>query len=314
MSDANPTRPNKSKKKNKKTSPVITSTFPAATAEDNLSETQDNDELTVSEIAPTVLNNSDGASGGDPNNDVANVIVPPAKIPDEDMLNNVRGVLEQICLNSKKFRPAKSSEEALQKPYKFWSTQPVPKMDEDIVGNEAIEPDKPIDEIRAEPYTLPEGFKWELLNLDEPLQLRELYTLLTENYVEDDDAMFRFDYQECFLYWALKPPGWKLDWHLGVRVVKSGRLVAFISAIPGTLNVYQSIRRMVEINFLCVHKKLRAKRLAPVLIREITRRVNRVGIFQAVYTAGVVLPKPVSSCRYWHRSLNPKKLIEVNLK
>ena len=54
---------------------------------------------------------------------------------------------------------------------------------------------------------------------------------------------------------------------------------------------------MVEINFLCVHKKLRAKRVAPVLIREITRRVNLEGIFQAVYTAGVVLPKPVGSCR-----------------
>ena len=45
--------------------------------------------------------------------------------------------------------------------------------------------------------------------------------------------------------------------------------------------------------------------------REITRRVNCQGLFQAVYTAGVVLPKPVGTCRYWHRSLNPKKLIEV---
>ncbi len=48
-----------------------------------------------------------------------------------------------------------------------------------------------------------------------------------------------------------------------------------------------------------------------MLIKEITRRVNRRGIFQAAYTAGVVLPKPVARCRYWHRSLNPKKLIEV---
>jgi len=38
--------------------------------------------------------------------------------------------------------------------------------------------------------------------------------------------------------------------------------------------------KMVEINFLCVHKKLRSKRLAPVLIKEITRRVNVNGIFQ----------------------------------
>ena len=60
---------------------------------------------------------------------------------------------------------------------------------------------------------------------------------------------------------------------------------------------------MVEINFLCVHKKLRSKRVAPVLIREITRRVNLEGIFQAVYTAGIVLPKPVGTCRYVFISL-----------
>eukprot|EP00955_Chlamydomonas_euryale_P067863 359952-Chlamydomonas_euryale.AAC.3 len=68
---------------------------------------------------------------------------------------------------------------------------------------------------------------------------------------------------------------------------------------------------MVEINFLCVHKKLRSKRLAPVLIKEITRRVNQADIWQAAYTAGVLIPKPIATCRYWHRSLNPKKLIDV---
>ena len=55
---------------------------------------------------------------------------------------------------------------------------------------------------------------------------------------------------------------------------------------------------MVEINFLCVHKRMRSKRVAPVLIREITRRVHVNGIFQAVYTAGVVLPKPLAACKY----------------
>jgi glycylpeptide N-tetradecanoyltransferase len=48
-----------------------------------------------------------------------------------------------------------------------------------------------------------------------------------------------------------------------------------------------------------------------VLIKEVTRRVNLRGVWQAAYTAGVVLPKPMAVCRYWHRSLNPKKLIEV---
>merc|ERR1719440_1724559 len=69
--------------------------------------------------------------------------------------------------------------------------------------------------------------------------------------------------------------------------------------------------KMVEINFLCVHKKLRSKRLAPVLIKEITRRVNCSDRWQAVYTAGVVIPKPIARNRYYHRSLNPKKLVNI---
>jgi glycylpeptide N-tetradecanoyltransferase len=84
-----------------------------------------------------------------------------------------------------------------------------------------------------------------------------------------------------------------------------------ITAIPADIRVHNVVTQMVEINFLCVHKKLRAHRLAPVLIKEVTRRVNALGRWQAVYTAGVVLPKPVGKCRYYHRSLNPKKLIEV---
>ncbi|KAF2894338.1 hypothetical protein ILUMI_11835 [Ignelater luminosus] len=223
-------------------------------------------------------------------------------------IKDLRAAVEAFSLQQK---PAKTQEEAMHKSYQFWSTQPVPKMDEKITANEPIEADKEISEIRDEPYSLPDGFQWDTLNLDEPLVLKELYTLLNENYVEDDDCMFRFDYQPDFLKWALQPPGWRRDWHCGVRVIKSGRLVGFISAIPATLNIYDKQQKMVEINFLCVHKKLRSKRVAPVLIREITRRVHLTGIFQAVYTAGVVLPKPIGTCRYWHRSLNPKKLIEV---
>ena len=39
--------------------------------------------------------------------------------------------------------------------------------------------------------------------------------------------------------------------------------------------------------------------------------MNLTGVWQAAYTAGVVLPKPVATAQYWHRSLNPAKLIGV---
>ena len=60
-----------------------------------------------------------------------------------------------------------------------------------------------------------------------------------------------------------------------------------------------------------MHKKLRSKRLTPVLIKEITRRCNLEGIFQAIYTAGVVIPTPISTCRYYHRTLNVPKLVDA---
>ena len=60
-----------------------------------------------------------------------------------------------------------------------------------------------------------------------------------------------------------------------------------------------------------MHKKLRDKRIAPILIQEVTRQVHLTNRWQAVYTAGKLLPRPVAICRYYHRSLNPKKLVEV---
>jgi len=201
------------------------------------------------------------------------------------------------------------------KEHKFWDTQPVPRLDDrdlhSLECGEPIEPDKPTEEIQAVVYPLLEQFEWVECDLDNPQQLDELYQLLYENYVEDGDACFRFDYSRPFLRWALQPPGWRKEWHVGVRVKASGKLIAFISAIPATITVRETTKHMVEINFMCVVKKLRSKRLAPILIKEITRRVNLTGVFQALYTGGTVLPTPIVQCRYWHRSLNAKKLIEI---
>lgn len=209
-------------------------------------------------------------------------------------------------------RVCEESRRQVERPHPFWDTQPVPS-----IGSEFATGSGPIDEIltpadvRQEPYSLPDQFEWAAVNVDDDTEAHEVYVLLSENYVEDDDSMFRFDYSVNFLRWALKPPAYLQHWHLGVRVKGNGKLVGFITGIPASIQVYDKTIQMAEINFLCVHKKLRSKRLAPVLIKEITRRVNKENIWQAVYTAGVVLPRPISECRYYHRSLNPKKLIDV---
>ena len=195
--------------------------------------------------------------------------------------------------------------------YKFWQTQPVPRFDEAPKTEEGPIKNINPDEVPKEPPPMLEGFEWVTMDLTQEKQLEEVYELLTGHYVEDNDAQFRFNYSVSFLDWALKSPGWRREWHVGVRASKSQKLVAFISGVPVQLRVRSKVLKSTEINFLCVHKKLRSKRLTPVLISEITRRCYVEGIFQAIYTGGIVLPKPVSSCRYYHRSLDWLKLHEV---
>jgi glycylpeptide N-tetradecanoyltransferase len=111
-------------------------------------------------------------------------------------------------------------------------------------------------------------------------EAKQVYKLLTKNYVEDDDAMFRFDYSINFLRWALCPPARYPDWILGVRSTAGKKpLCGFITGIPLHMRINGKKLKLVEINFLCVHKKIRSKGIAPKLIQEITRRVNLRKIF-----------------------------------
>ncbi|CAL0320282.1 unnamed protein product [Lupinus luteus] len=200
------------------------------------------------------------------------------------------------------------------KRHKFWETQPVGQykdVGDFTLADGPIEPPTPLSDVKQEPYNLPTAYEWTTCDMDSQEICDEVYLLLMNNYVEDDENMFRFNYSKEFLMWALRVPGYYRSWHIGVRAKASKKLVAFITGVPARIRVNDKVVKMAEVNFLCVHKKLRSKRLAPVLIKEVTRRVHLENIWQAAYTAGVVIPTPITTCQYWHRSLNPKKLIDV---
>ncbi|KAK4634193.1 Glycylpeptide N-tetradecanoyltransferase [Fulvia fulva] len=261
--------------------------------------------------------------------DEADVISPQAQtqgLPSNKPVsaNDIPALLQQLQLSAPNKKEGKAPED-----YKFWNTQPVPKFREPNLlqttsgGEGEAKPEGPIlpSEIcrksaKAEPEKLVDGFEWCEIDLEDKEELQEFYDLLFNHYVEDTDGSFRFNYSVEFLAWALKPPGWKKEWHIGVRTKstadgKKGKLVASITGIPVTLLVRGQKVNASEINFLAIHRKLRNKRLAPVLIKEVTRRCYLNGIYQALYTAGTLLPTPISTCRYFHRSLDWEHLYKT---
>ncbi|QIW97237.1 hypothetical protein AMS68_002755 [Peltaster fructicola] len=232
---------------------------------------------------------------------------------------NIQGLLQQLALMQ---QPDWKQEGKAPEDYKFWNTQPVPKLHQPNLlqttdGNEL--PEGPILPLKLSqataklaPQSLIEGFVWDDVDLDNQDELKELYTLLFNHYVEDTEGSFRFNYSVEFLNWALKAPGARKEWHLGVRTKSSegrkGKLTAFISGVPASIKIGDAPIGIVEINFLCIHRKLRSKGLTPVLIKEITRRCYLAGTYQALYTAGTLLPTPIATCRYYHRSLDWRHL------
>ena len=144
------------------------------------------------------------------------------------------------------------------KDHAFWETQPVgqlkPELDKS--GPEGpIDDPMTVDEVKKEGYHLPPSFEWCTCDITDKKVNDEVFELLDNNYVEDDDAMFRFQYSREFLKWVLQPPGYVKDWHLGVRVVGTGKLVAFITGVPAKLSVKGKKLDLAEINFLCYSNK-----------------------------------------------------------
>ena len=223
--------------------------------------------------------------------------------------------LKKINL-SKKSKDENEYDEDIKPEYKFWGTQPVLQFNKesDIKFGE-IWKDHKIEDLEKEPLTLPEGFEWKDVDLSQQVEMDKLYEFLKSNYVEDDDHMFRFDYSKDFLKWHLNPPGYFPEWLISVvredKIKKKKKMVGFIAGLPVKVNIHGTDITLAEIDFLCVKKELRSKRLAPVLIQEVSRRIHMRNMWWAVYTSGTLLPTPFCKTIYFHRNLNVKKLVDV---
>lgn len=183
--------------------------------------------------------------------------------------------------------------------HKFWSTQPI---DGSTDG-----PIKMPTDIPKDPYQLHDGNYFVTLTTD---HIDEIYTFLFSNYVEDQSQNFRLCYSKDFVLWQLNSPAENGGYIVGVR--NKNVLVGFVAAREHEIVINAKNIKMVSVNYLCIAKQLRGKYYAPMIIKEITRRANLNGVYQAVFTGGSSLPNKLTVAKYYHRLLNVDRLVEMN--
>ena len=69
--------------------------------------------------------------------------------------------------------------------------------------------------------------------------------------------------------------------------------MATIVGVPKKLTLNGENVKTAEVNFLAVHRSLRGKRLAQIMIMEMMRRKRINGLMTAYYTAHHAQPTPI---------------------
>lgn len=175
--------------------------------------------------------------------------------------------------------------------YNFWDKQPLCKI---------------ITEFNIESIKLTEDFIWDnSIDLADDIQCNEVVTFLNKHYAEDINEKFRIKVTTDFIKWAVIGNRNPKHIHcLALRVAKSNLMVGFICSYPITVQIQKNKLSTTEVNFLCVHKKLRGKNVCTLLIKELINMCVHNNLQHAYFTSNKLLPKHFASCQFYHRALN----------
>lgn len=182
----------------------------------------------------------------------------------------------------------------------FWYKQPVPQ------DKVIFESDGEIDssrELRREKTLLPGGYEWSSCTID------ELCIFLKENYIRDD--FFEFHYSKELIEWAIYPPNHLKECNITIRNSETNEIVAFNSGVPLDIRINDKTIKMLQANFLCVHRYFRNTKFTPIIITEQVRCMNLCGVWQGISTIVKRIATPVTKVKYWHRLINVKKLNSI---
>lgn len=151
---------------------------------------------------------------------------------------------------------------------------------------------------------LPDGFEFKTLGTD---YLDEIYNLLINHYLEDENHITRLTYSRDFLYWYLKyiPSGFIIG------LIYNKKLVGMITATFLDMIIYGKEIKVPYINLLCVQSKIRKLGFGLFLINEIKSKLYKINISYAIFTGINSITKSYCITKDFIVPINYPKLKEV---
>jgi len=113
----------------------------------------------------------------------------------------------------------------------------------------------------------------------------QIFMLINENYITDQMNILRYSYGKDFLKWYMR----LTHPDLIVGLISGKLLVGIVMGIVVDINTENT--KAGYVNFLCIHEKLRKHGLAKMLIAEIEKRINTMGITRIFFHSTNYTPR-----------------------
>lgn len=199
-----------------------------------------------------------------------------------------------------------NSEDAVLHQSKFWPTQPVQQFNDKVFTAGPIK-----DDVQCEygmiKLKLPENFKWDILDMRNMKNCETVAAFLRTHY--RTEKKFCRIYSPEFLHWYFSHPNYNREFTLAIT--GNDKLVGFCAAIPNkSYQMGKEVLTVAEVNFLCVHRKLKKKRMAPILMRSIINVLALHKIKYAVWDTSTCLTQPLVSQRVYNRIIDVLQLMD----
>eukprot|EP00826_Nyctotherus_ovalis_P060117 TRINITY_DN840_c0_g2_i9.p1 TRINITY_DN840_c0_g2~~TRINITY_DN840_c0_g2_i9.p1 ORF type:complete len:208 (+),score=51.37 TRINITY_DN840_c0_g2_i9:73-696(+) len=200
---------------------------------------------------------------------------------------------------------------------RYWGSQLAMQFDdldnEDLVTGPVKQME--IKDVKTTPCPLPEDLEWADLDIkNNEKNLQEVYELLRDYYIEDYDSGFRMKLSIGYLRWVFTPPGSHKDWAVGARSKETKELILFANIVPTKVSIAGKVVDMAEASLGAINTKYRSKRLSPMVLTEIIRRINLKGVWQFFMSTDKITFAPFSEDWFYRRELDFKIMVDVSVR
>lgn len=189
--------------------------------------------------------------------------------------------------------------------YNFWNNKPVMDFNEYSANLTAIEnlKERPVYKNNDE-LPIPVSLEWKTFDINNNTDLELIVDFLNKNYYMNKTNRFSAKYSPEYIKWSLG------DNPLLVGIIRktTQQLCGFISASFRNMVVFDKVKKVANVKYLCSDPVFRKKKIAFVLIDELTRRVVKMGLDMGCFITARCVPSPITTLRYYHRPLNYEKL------